>query len=107
MLFMVAGTTAAAASFLTALARPREDKGKALTLAAAAGDTHAITVLVEQEGVSPDARDMEAGLSPLSAAAMYGNLSCARRLLELGASPRTPDADGALPVHHAAERGHQ
>jgi ankyrin repeat protein len=57
-------------------------------------------------GAEVDRGDASLCLSPLSLAALKGNVVAAKHLLEAGADPHSLSAAGRSPMFHAVERGH-
>lgn len=79
------------------------DAGKALTAAAAKGNTNDVQRILEECRVHPDTVN-EFGRTALQVM-MMGNSKIASLLLEKGADPNIQDKHGIAPVHDAARTG--
>ncbi|CAL8332876.1 unnamed protein product [Merluccius merluccius] len=79
------------------------DAGRALTSAAAKGNTEDVRRIVEECGVHPDTVN-EYGRTALQVM-MMGNTMVASLLLEHGADPNAQDRHGIAPAHDAARTG--
>ncbi|KAG7236762.1 hypothetical protein INR49_029530, partial [Caranx melampygus] len=79
------------------------DAGKALTAAAAKGNTSEVQRILEESRVHPDTLN-EFGRTALQVM-MMGNSKIASLLLEKGANPNVQDKYGIAPVHDAARTG--
>ncbi|XP_041839585.1 cyclin-dependent kinase 4 inhibitor D [Melanotaenia boesemani] len=79
------------------------EAGKALTAAAAKGNTIKVQTILEEGRVHPDTLN-EFGRTALQVM-MMGNAKIARLLLEKGADPNIQDKHGITPVHDAARTG--
>ncbi|KAM9314382.1 cyclin-dependent kinase 4 inhibitor D [Pholidichthys leucotaenia] len=79
------------------------DAGKALTAAAAKGDTSEVQRILDECRVHPDTRN-EFGRTALQVM-MMGNSKIAGLLLEKGAEPNVQDKHGIAPIHDAARTG--
>jgi ankyrin repeat protein len=74
----------------------------ALHHAAAADAAWALRELVQRGGADPGQPTAnDEGVPPLHLAARHGHLSAVATLLQLGASPDTPDSRGRRALHHA------
>ena len=56
-------------------------------------------------GADPNAPDSKFGVTPLSWAAMHGQVELVQLLIEKGAKPNQPNKDGSFPLHCAAFLG--
>ncbi|XP_022046310.1 cyclin-dependent kinase 4 inhibitor D [Acanthochromis polyacanthus] len=79
------------------------DAGKALTTAAARGNTGEVQWILEECRVHPDTVN-EFGRTALQVM-MMGNSKIATLLLEKGAEPNIQDKHGIAPIHDAARTG--
>lgn len=79
------------------------DAGKALTAAAAKGNTSEVQRILEECRVHPDTPN-EFSRTALQVM-MMGNSKIASLLLEKGANPNVQDRHGITPVHDAARTG--
>ncbi|XP_058496044.1 cyclin-dependent kinase 4 inhibitor D [Solea solea] len=79
------------------------DDGRALTTAAAKGNTTEVQRILEERRVHPDTLN-QFGRTALQVM-MMGNSKIARLLLENGAQPNIQDRHGIAPVHDAARTG--
>ncbi|XP_023128546.1 cyclin-dependent kinase 4 inhibitor D [Amphiprion ocellaris] len=79
------------------------DAGKALTAAAARGNTGEVQWILEECRVHPDTVN-EFGRTALQVM-MMGNSKIASLLLEKGAEPNVQDKHGIAPIHDAARTG--
>ncbi|XP_069024007.1 cyclin-dependent kinase 4 inhibitor D [Embiotoca jacksoni] len=88
---------------LTIMVLSQMDAGKALTAAAAKGDSSEVRRILEECRVHPDTLN-EFGRTALQVM-MMGNSKIASLLLEKGADPNVQDSHGIAPVHDAARTG--
>uniref|UniRef100_A0A1A8LV86 Cyclin-dependent kinase 4 inhibitor D n=1 Tax=Nothobranchius pienaari TaxID=704102 RepID=A0A1A8LV86_9TELE len=79
------------------------EAGKALTAAAAKGNTNEVQRILEECRVHPDTVN-EFGRTALQVM-MMGNSKIASLLLEKGADPNLQDRQGIAPIHDAARTG--
>ncbi|CAL8273608.1 cyclin-dependent kinase 4 inhibitor D isoform X1 [Gadus morhua] len=79
------------------------DAGRALTSAAAKGNTNDVRRILEECRVPPDTVN-EFGRTALQVM-MMGNTKIASLLLEHGANPNAQDRHGITPAHDAAQTG--
>ncbi|KAK1626398.1 hypothetical protein QYE76_000713 [Lolium multiflorum] len=77
----------------------------ALHLAALKGYLESCRFLVEESGIDVNSVS-KTGATPMSYAALEGNVQVMRYLLDRGGDPAMPDERGSTPLHHAALRGH-
>jgi hypothetical protein len=100
-IFHVTADSAAAADFRQSLESAHLDKKEALAKAVSSGDIDRIKQLLAS-GAGIDARNPEGGSTPLSTAALHGQLEAARFLLERGAKVDATNEDGNTPLLVAA-----
>ncbi|KAG5362176.1 Ankyrin repeat-containing protein [Yarrowia sp. C11] len=71
-------------------------------VAASDGQLEAVKNLIENEGISPNAKD-ENGYTPVHAAASYGHLDLLRYLIDKGGDINVTDEDGDTALHTVEE----
>ncbi|XP_037427657.1 ankyrin-3-like [Triticum dicoccoides] len=76
-----------------------------LQLASFLAEMEVCKYFVEELGFDVNAGDLTGGVTPLSSAALFGEVAVARYLLDNGADPNKLDDRGSVALHNAAKSG--
>ncbi|CUA73380.1 hypothetical protein RSOLAG22IIIB_05270 [Rhizoctonia solani] len=77
------------------------DANKNIWIAAGDGDLERVKMLVEEQGVSPNAADDVIGYTPMHAAASYGHIQILTYLISKGGDVNITDEEGDTPLFTA------
>ncbi|CAE7212890.1 unnamed protein product [Rhizoctonia solani] len=77
------------------------DANKNIWIAAGDGDLERVKVLVEEQGVSPNAADDVIGYTPMHAASSYGHIQILTYLISKGGDVNVTDEEGDTPLFTA------
>ncbi|KAM0872595.1 hypothetical protein ACQ4PT_038615 [Festuca glaucescens] len=84
---------------------PRTPRGIPRFISLLRGYLESCRFLVEESGIDVNSVS-KTGATPMSYAALEGNVQVMRYLLDRGGDHAMPDERGSTPLHHAALRGH-
>ncbi|CAE6515305.1 unnamed protein product [Rhizoctonia solani] len=77
------------------------DANKNIWIAAGDGDLERVKILVEEQGVSPNAADDVIGYTPMHAASSYGHIQILTYLISKGGDVNVTDEEGDTPLFTA------